>query len=58
MSTRRYSIFEVYDLLRSEERASEGTTEEDSNLRDINKATLPEGEEAHDKQGVYKQVEM
>ena len=48
----------MYDLLRSKERASERTTEEDADLRDTNAAALSEGEEAHEKQGVYKQVEM
>ena len=48
----------MYDLLRSKERASEGTTEEDTHLRDTNAAALSECEEAHEKQGVYKQVEM
>ena len=45
-------------VLRSKERASEGATEEDANLRGINAATLSEGEEVHDGQGVRKQVEM
>jgi hypothetical protein len=48
----------VYDLLRSKKRASEETTEEDAHLRDTNPAALSESEEAHEKQGVYKQVEM
>jgi hypothetical protein len=48
----------VYDLLCCKERASEGTTEEDANLRDTKPPALSEGEEAHEKQGVYKQVEM
>jgi hypothetical protein len=48
----------VYDLLRSKERASEKTTEEDGDLRDTNQAALSECEEAQEKQGVYRQVEM
>jgi hypothetical protein len=48
----------VYDLLCSKERASEGTTEEDANLRDTNPAPLSEYGKFREKQGVYKQVEM
>jgi hypothetical protein len=48
----------VLDLLRSKERASERTTEEGAHLRGTNTAALSEGEGAHEKQGVYKQVEM
>jgi hypothetical protein len=48
----------VCDVLCSKERASEGATEEDANLRNINAATLSGGEEIHEKQGVRKQVEM
>jgi hypothetical protein len=48
----------VCDALLSKERASEGATEEDVNLRDINAAPLSEGEEVHKKKGVRNQVEM
>ena len=48
----------VCDVLCCKERASEGATEEDANLRDINAVALSEGEEVHEKQGVRKQVEM
>jgi hypothetical protein len=44
--------------MRSKKRATEKTTEEDANLRDTKPPALSEGEEAHEKQGVYKQVEM
>jgi hypothetical protein len=40
------------------ERASEGATEEDANPRDTNAAGLSEGGQIHEKQGVYKQVEI
>ena len=46
------------DVLCSKERASEGATEENANLRDINGEALSEFEEIHEKQGVRKQVEM
>ena len=46
------------DVLCCKERASEGATEEDGNLREINGEALSEDEEVHEKQGVRKQVEM
>ena len=48
----------MYDLLRCKKRASEKTTEEDADFRDTKAAALSKCEEAHEKQGVYKQVEM
>jgi hypothetical protein len=48
----------VCDVLCSKERASEGVTEEDANIRDIKAAALSEDEKVHKKQGVRKQVEM
>jgi hypothetical protein len=58
MWNRRYLRWGMCKGLCSKERASEGATEEDANLRDRNAAALSEGEEVHGKQGVYKQVEM
>jgi hypothetical protein len=48
----------VCDALCSKERASEGATEEDVNLRDINAAALSEDEEVNKERGFYNQVEM
>ena len=48
----------MYGVLCCKERASEGATEEDGNLREINAKALSECEDFHEKQGVRKQVEM
>ena len=58
MWNRMHLRWRVCDVLCCKERASEGATEEDANLRDINAAALSEGEGVHEKQGVRKQVEM
>jgi hypothetical protein len=58
MWNRRYMRWQVCGVLLSKERASEGATEEDENIRDINAGALSEYEEIHEEQGVYKQVEM
>jgi hypothetical protein len=46
----------VCDPLFCNKRASEGGTEEDVNLRDINRAALSEFEVLHEKRGYRKQV--
>jgi hypothetical protein len=58
MWNRRYLRWPARDVQFSKVRTSEGPTEDDTNLRDINAAAFSEGEEAHDEQGVRKQVEM
>jgi hypothetical protein len=58
MWNRKYMRWQVCGVLLSKGRASEGATEENANIRDINAAALSEDEEIHEKQGVYKQVEM
>jgi len=58
MWNRKYSRWRVCYLPCCKERASEGATEEDANLRYINTAALSEGEVVHEQQGFHKQVEM
>ena len=46
------------DLLFCKERASEGPTEEDAILRDLNKAALSEADESREEQDIQNQVEI
>jgi len=58
MWNRWYLRWWVSDLLFCKERASEGPTEEDAILRDLNKAALSEADESREEQDIQNQVEI